>query len=186
MQHNVLKWHDANMIHKCANSPIALRTSPSCLKSPTIKCRITCRTVNDKQASRRPADEGGAVSPGSLAYLGDAVWSLYVRRHFFTPPKHVSTYHKLVKHEVTAEQQALFLGHLLASGELTDTELDVIASSRKSRGGTVRKRFSTQEEVEVYNKATALEVLVGFLALRDKERLKRVFQCWEEWICQQG
>lgn len=82
--------------------------------------------------------------------------------------------------------QALFLGHLLASGELTDTELDVIASSRKSRGGTVRKRFSTQEEVEVYNKATALEVLVGFLALRDKERLKRVFQCWEEWICQQG
>ncbi|MEO0541208.1 MAG: ribonuclease III domain-containing protein, partial [Cyanobacteria bacterium P01_A01_bin.105] len=50
-----------------------------------------------------------ALSPVSLAYIGDAVYELYVRSRLLWPPRHSHQYHRAVVAQVKAEQQADYL-----------------------------------------------------------------------------
>ncbi|KAG1658032.1 hypothetical protein FOA52_014344 [Chlamydomonas sp. UWO 241] len=147
-------------------------------------------------ALRRTQDHARA---GNLAFLGDALWSLYVRNHFLTPPKHVSKYHQAVGRHVTAEAQAAYYDALLASGKLSSSEAELMRSvaggssppgasggSKASGAGAgkqqqqqqqpqqFRKRFASPAHQRVYMKATALEALVGQLHLTDGDRLEEV------------
>ena len=47
------------------------------------------------------------ISPTALAYLGDAVYELYVRSHYLLPPKRSQAYHRLVVAQVRAEMSRL-------------------------------------------------------------------------------
>uniref|UniRef100_A0A0E0DPU2 RNase III domain-containing protein n=1 Tax=Oryza meridionalis TaxID=40149 RepID=A0A0E0DPU2_9ORYZ len=49
----------------------------------------------------------------SLAYLGDCVYELYARRHFFFPPLSINDYNKRVMDVVKCESQDLLLNKLL-------------------------------------------------------------------------
>ena len=46
------------------------------------------------------------LSPAALAYIGDAVYELYVRTRYLMPPKRLQTYHQQVVAQVRAERQA--------------------------------------------------------------------------------
>jgi len=61
-----------------------------------------------------------SLSPVSLAYLGDAVFELYVRSRYLFPPRRISDFHRCVVAQVRAEQQAQLLDNLLP--QLTDVE----------------------------------------------------------------
>lgn len=104
------------------------------------------------------------LSPTSLAYLGDAVYELYVREQYLFPPRRTHRYHQQVVAQVRAERQAEQL-HLIET-DLTDEERDVI---RRGRNATVRppKRL----DPKTYQEATGLEALIGYLYLTDSERL---------------
>ena len=52
------------------------------------------------------------LSPASLAYLGDAVYELYIRTYYLLPPQRLGDYHAQVVGKVRAEQQALDLAQL--------------------------------------------------------------------------
>ncbi|KPQ39725.1 MAG: ribonuclease III family protein [Phormidium sp. OSCR] len=104
------------------------------------------------------------LSPISLAYVGDAVYELYVRQHYLFPPRRTHHYHQQVVAQVRAERQAEQL-HAIQT-DLTDEERDVI---RRGRNATVRspKRL----DPKTYQEATGLEALIGYLYLTDSERL---------------
>jgi len=104
------------------------------------------------------------VSPISLAYIGDAVFELYVRTRLLFPAKRVRDYHQLVVAQVKAEQQALYVGLLLP--QLTQDEKDLVRRGRNATTGRHR-RASGQD----YQKATGFETLIGFLYLSDQARL---------------
>ncbi|MGL4879543.1 MAG: ribonuclease III domain-containing protein, partial [Waterburya sp.] len=53
------------------------------------------------------------LSPIALAYIGDAVFELYVRTQFLMPPKRMTDYHSQVVTQVRAESQAVHLAILL-------------------------------------------------------------------------
>jgi ribonuclease-3 family protein len=61
------------------------------------------------------------VPPASLAYLGDAVYELYIRTRYLLPPKRISDYHGQVVAQVRAESQANIVRSL--EPHLTDSEL---------------------------------------------------------------
>ena len=46
------------------------------------------------------------ISPSAWAYLGDAVYELYIRNCYLIPPKRSRYYHQLVVDQVRAESQA--------------------------------------------------------------------------------
>ena len=51
-----------------------------------------------------------ALSPLALAYVGDAVYELFMRGHYLLPPKRIQAYHQQVVSQVRAEQQAQQIG----------------------------------------------------------------------------
>ncbi|MGA7934103.1 MAG: ribonuclease III domain-containing protein [Kovacikia sp.] len=96
--------------------------------------------------------------------MGDAVYELYIRRYYLLPPKRLHTYHQQVVAQVRAESQAIHLRSLMP--HLTSTELQVLKRGRNAATGGPRRI-----DPEVYQQATSLEALVGYLYLTDPERL---------------
>ena len=77
------------------------------------------------------------IPPAALAYLGDAVYELYVRSKFLLPPKRSHVYHQQVVAQVRAEAQSSNLQ--LLSPHLTSAELDVLRRGRNGTNGHPRR-----------------------------------------------
>lgn len=109
------------------------------------------------------------VPPDALAYLGDAVYELYIRTHYLLPPRRLRAYHQEVVAHVRAETQACHLRSL--QPHLTSTELEVLRWGRNSASGGPRR-----VDPVVYQQATSLEVLIGYLYLTNLQRLDQLLQ----------
>jgi ribonuclease III family protein len=109
------------------------------------------------------------ISPAALAYVGDAIYELYVRMFYLMPLQRPDTYHRLVVAQVRAEQQALHLRSLIP--HLRDSELDMVRRGRNAATGR-----SKRVDPEIYQQATSLETLIGYLYLTDFPRLTEVLQ----------
>ena len=109
------------------------------------------------------------ISSSALAYLGDAIYELYVRMFFLWPQKRPEIYHSLVVAQVRAETQALHLGSL--TPHLRSNELEIVRRGRNAATGRP-KRLNP----EIYQQATSLETLVGYLYLTDYSRLTELLQ----------
>ncbi|MBD2043579.1 Mini-ribonuclease 3 [Microcoleus sp. FACHB-672] len=107
------------------------------------------------------------ISPAALAYLGDAVYELYIRKSYLMPPRRLQTYHNQVVAQVRAETQARHLR--LLEPHLTSTELDILRRGRNAALGRP-KRVAP----EIYQQATSLEALIGYLYLSDPQRLTQL------------
>lgn len=107
------------------------------------------------------------LSPGFLAYLGDAVYELYVRSHYIFPPRRLADYHNQVVSLVRAESQAAFL--LTLCPHLTEFEKEIVRRGRNAAAGG-RRRVSP----ELYQQATSFETLIGYLYLHNPQRLNQL------------
>ena len=104
------------------------------------------------------------LSPIALAYIGDAVFELYIRELFLFPPKRIADHHHQVVTQVRAESQAVHLSNLLPY--LTDEEKEILRRGRNA--STIKPRRLSRK---IYQQATSLETLIGYLHLTDRERL---------------
>ncbi len=104
------------------------------------------------------------LAPISLAYIGDAVFELYVRSRLLIPAKRIRDYHDQVVNRVKAEQQAQYVDALIPY--LTEAEKDVLRRGRNATSGRHRRAAA-----QSYQKATGFEALIGFLYLSDHVRL---------------
>lgn len=107
------------------------------------------------------------LSPASLAYLGDAVYELYARTRCLLPPKRVADYHRQVVAHVRAETQASCLRSL--EPHLTQAEREIVRRGRNAATGRPRRL-----PPEIYQQATSLETLIGYLYLQDPQRLEQL------------
>jgi ribonuclease-3 family protein len=105
-----------------------------------------------------------SISPGALAYLGDAVYELFIRTRYLVPPKRLQSYHHQVVAQVRAESQAQNLRSLQAL--LTGEELDILRRGRNAASGRPKR-----VDPEIYQQATSLEALMGYLYLTNPQRL---------------
>lgn len=104
------------------------------------------------------------ISPASLAYLGDAVYELYIRTCYLLPPKRLKEYHCKVVHQVRAETQAAILRKL--EPYITDSELEILRRGRNAATGSPRRL-----DPKIYQQASSLETLIGYLYLTNPQRL---------------
>lgn len=107
------------------------------------------------------------LSPSAFAYVGDAVYELYVRLHFLMPPKRLKRYHGLVVEWVRAESQSQQLRSL--EPLLTPDELDLVRQGRNATSKSPRRI-----DLETYQRATGFEALIGYLYLTNPERLSEL------------
>ena len=106
-------------------------------------------------------------APLTLAFVGDAVYGLYMRRRLAeAEPAKVNALHQKASHLVCAAAQFHAAQHI--SSLLTEEEMQVFRHGRNAKSGTIPKHA----EVIHYRHATGLEALFGFLYLKNRtERL---------------
>lgn len=110
--------------------------------------------------------------PGSLelAYLGDALYDLYVREHLIARGGRVRAMHREAISLVCAHAQSQALARI--ADALTDDEKDVVRRARNTRQ-TPPKNADPGE----YHHATALEALIGWLYVTgQRERMNAVLK----------
>lgn len=106
------------------------------------------------------ADNARNLSPVTLAFVGDAVYSLYVREklvlstHFGT-----GTLQKLTSSEVSAHGQSGLLEKIMPL--FTEEEADIFRRGRNAKKPTKSKNASVAE----YNRSTGFEAVLGYLYL---------------------
>ncbi len=107
-----------------------------------------------------PEREAKNLNPVTLAFVGDAVYSLYVREKLvLTSDFSTGTLQKLTSGEVSAHGQNLLLERILPL--LTENELAVFKRGRNAKKPTHSKSASIAE----YNNSTGFEAVIGYLYL---------------------
>jgi|GEM_PF-368534 ribonuclease-3 family protein len=113
-----------------------------------------------------------SLSPIALAYIGDAVYELFVRGLLLWPPKRIQDYHHQVVNQVKAEQQASYVEQIMPF--LAPEEQDVLR-----RGRNASPRGPKRVDGAIYQRATGFETLIGYLYLTNPERLAEVLSYLE-------
>lgn len=105
------------------------------------------------------------VNSLSLAYLGDAVYELYVRKHLLTLGNlKVNDLQKKAVKYVSAKAQSNFLDKMIADNFLNESEIDIIKRARNHKSHKSPKNT----DIIAYKKSTGLEALIGYLELACK------------------
>lgn len=116
-------------------------------------------------------DNINLLSPSVLAFVGDAVYGLYVRTYLAAINRPSGELHKLSVEWVNASSQAK--AYKVIEPYLTEGEIAVFKRGRNFHTGNTPKSASGGE----YHTATGLECLFGFLHLSDKTaRAKELFE----------
>ena len=106
------------------------------------------------------ADKARVISPVTLAFIGDAVYSLFVRQKLVLlhdyPPNELQ---KLTSSEVSAHGQNALLERILP--KLTEEEQAIYKRGRNAKKSTRSKNASVHE----YNNSTGIEAVIGYLYL---------------------
>ncbi len=110
------------------------------------------------------------VSPLSLAYIGDAVYEMYIRSYIMHKENMpVSKLHKAATRFVSAKSQAFIIKNI--ADFLTEEELSVYKRGRNAHSYTSAKNA----DIVDYRMATGLEALIGFLYIKkDIKRLEEL------------
>lgn len=136
--------------------------------STSLVSNLTLILLGSLPSGLALAKQHRQLSPAALAYVGDAVYELYVRTYYLIPPSRLQLYHHQVVAQVRAERQAEHLRSL--QPHLTENEVEILRRGRNAASGGPKR-----VNPEVYQQATSLETLIGYLYLTDPQRLAHLF-----------
>ncbi|GBG95284.1 mini-ribonuclease 3 [Ligilactobacillus salitolerans] len=110
----------------------------------------------------------------ALAYIGDAVWEVFVREHLLevglTKPNKLQ---KTATHYVSAKAQAFLIEQMEAQKKLSDAEWTYFKKGRNAKSRTSAKNTA----VLTYRISTGFEALFGYLYTSEQDqRLKELAQ----------
>ena len=114
--------------------------------------------------------EAAQINAVTLAFVGDTVYSLYVRERLTLDVGGKSSdLQKMAARIISAKGQSEFLDKLLPL--LTEDEQDVFRRAKNAKKGAKSKSASQLE----YNRSTGFEAVLGYLYLTgNEERIKQL------------
>lgn len=107
-----------------------------------------------------------------LAYLGDAVYELYIREYLIG--KGISKVKNLQEESikyVSASSQRKILEKLISDNILSDDEIEVVKHGRNTSS-----HGSKSTDIITYKLSTGFECLIGYLYINDKNRLDEILK----------
>lgn len=117
-----------------------------------------------------PCKHPHLLNPIVLAYVGDAVYEVFIRQYLVSLPNHRPNHlHTQATRFVSAKSQSKALKLWLP--ELSDEELDIVKRGRNAKSGSSAKNADILE----YRHSTAFECLLGYLFYKEEyERLQQL------------
>lgn len=112
------------------------------------------------------------INVGVLAYLGDTIYENHVKRFLINQNiSKVNDLQKAAVKYVSAINQSRFLINMLSNNFFSEEEINVIKRARNYNSKSHPKNC----DIVTYKYATALEALIGYLSLLDKQdRIKEI------------
>ena len=111
----------------------------------------------------------------ALAFEGDAVYSLYIRRHLiFQGQTKPNQLHRLATRYVSAKAQASLIEKMLDQEVLTEKELDIYKRGRNAHSHTKAKNT----DVITYKMSTGFEAVMGYLHMTEDLTRLEVLITW--------
>lgn len=108
----------------------------------------------------------------SLAYLGDAVYELYIREKLVKYNLKVKELQNKSINYVSAKAQSKFLDNMLKDNFLTKEEIEIVKRARNHKS-----HHSKTTDIITYKKSTGLEALIGYLKLtKDLDRIEEIMK----------
>ena len=105
------------------------------------------------------------VNPLVLAYIGDAIFELEVRKRIVsTGVNKVNDLQKICTKYVSAKGQSSFIERMIECNILSEDEIDVYKRARNSHV----KSHPANTDIVTYKRATGFEALFGYLYLNNK------------------
>jgi ribonuclease-3 family protein len=124
---------------------------------------------NDGEIPGSKAVDADSLSSLALAFVGDAVFNLFVRTMLVGSGKKVRDLHRDSIKFVKASAQADILRKI--EGYLTDIEKNIVRVARNTKVNTVPKNADIMD----YHYSTGFEALLGYLYLTGQnERLNKI------------
>lgn len=131
--------------------------------------------------------ESKELNTGTMAFIGDAVYEVYVRMHVLEGGSaHADVLHRMAVSYVSAEGQAKAVKNLMVK-DLTEEEYALVRRARNHKASSSKKTRASKKGSDIITDkyATAFEALIGSLYLKgDTERMeeliKRSFEIIEE------
>ena len=124
--------------------------------------------------------EARQLNPVVLAFVGDAVYSLYVRKRLaLSGGGSAADFQRAASKIVSAEGQSAFL--TVVEPLLTETEIEIYKRGRNAKKATKSKNASAA----AYNRSTGFEAVVGYLHLTGQTgRLDELFALADDTLFQ--
>ena len=128
------------------------------------------------ETQKMEKSEAIAVNPVTLAFLGDAVYTLYIRdRLVRSGTGKAADFQRASAKLVSARGQSAFLERVLPL--FTEEESDIFRRGRNAKKPTKSKNASVAE----YARSTGFEAVIGFLYLTGEyERILYLFSLVDE------
>lgn len=111
----------------------------------------------------------------NFAYLGDAVWELFIREKTILQTNNAQKLHKITTDFVKTQFQCELLHKI--EPILTEEELELTRRARNLPIPVGRRNIQTE-----YRQATAFETLIGWWHNTNKERLQEILNILNEYI----
>lgn len=106
-----------------------------------------------------------------LAFLGDAVFSLYIRKKIIDLGMNNSNdIQKKTSEYVSAKGQTKILEKLISDNILTEEEISIVKRGRNNK----RDSHPKNTDIITYKLSTGFEALLGDLYINDKDRLVEI------------
>lgn len=108
----------------------------------------------------------------TLAYLGDAIYEVYVREYLIK--KGIAKVEELQKEAVkyvSAKNQSQILSYLIDNKILTEKELDIVKRGRNYK----RASHPKNTDIITYKMSSGFEAMIGYLYMNNnKDRLNEI------------
>lgn len=119
-----------------------------------------------------PSQKPELLNPLVLAYVGDAVYEMFIRQYVISMPSQRPNHlHRTATRYVSAKAQSKALQALLPL--LTEEETDIVKRGRNAKSGSTAKNADVLE----YRHSTAFEALIGYLYYKQAyERLNYIME----------
>lgn len=114
------------------------------------------------------------LNPLALAYIGDAVYELNIRKYLVTRGiTRVNDLTSKAKEYVSAKKQAIFVQELITKNFFKENELEIIRRGRNSKSHKAPKNT----DIVTYKYSTGFEALIGYLYLENNiDRINEIIK----------
>ena len=111
----------------------------------------------------------------NYAYIGDAVWELYIREKTIYQTNNSKKLHEITTAKVNTDFQCEMLDFILS--DLSSEDLEIAKRARNLPIPIGRKHIQNQ-----YRKATAFETLIGYWYINHPKKLEQNTQKINEFL----